>query len=75
MERCRRSSSATTPIVTTWPASTSYVTGSHSVKVGFQDAFGPYTAVTSMQFGAATYKRPSTILQGRIIRIGVDVKW
>ncbi len=34
-----------------------------------------YTAVTSMQFAAATYQRPSTILQGRIIRIGVDVKW
>jgi hypothetical protein len=34
-----------------------------------------YTAVSSMQFGAATYKRPSTILQGRIVRIGVDVKW
>ena len=34
-----------------------------------------YTAVTSMQFGAATYRRPSAILQGRIIRIGVDVKW
>lgn len=34
-----------------------------------------YTAVSSMQFGAVTYKRPSTILQGRIIRVGVDVKW
>ena len=34
-----------------------------------------YTAVTSTQFGAATYKRPSTILQGRIIRIGADIKW
>lgn len=34
-----------------------------------------YTGVTSMQFGAATYKRPSTILQGRIVRIGVDMKW
>ena len=34
-----------------------------------------YTAVTSMQYGAATYQRPSVILQGRIIRIGVDVKW
>ena len=29
----------------------------------------------SMQFGAATYQRPSAILQGRIIRFGVDVKW
>ena len=34
-----------------------------------------YTGVSTMQFGAATYERPSTILQGRIIRIGVDVKW
>ena len=34
-----------------------------------------YTGVSTMQFGAATYERPATILQGRIIRIGVDVKW
>jgi hypothetical protein len=34
-----------------------------------------YTGVSSMQYGAATYKRPSTILQGRIIRIGADIKW
>jgi hypothetical protein len=34
-----------------------------------------YTAVTSTQYGAATYKRPSVILQGRIIRIGADLKW
>ena len=34
-----------------------------------------YTAVATAQFGAATYMRPSTILQGRIVRIGVDVKW
>jgi hypothetical protein len=34
-----------------------------------------YTAVSTMQFATATYKRPATILQGRIIRIGVDVKW
>ena len=34
-----------------------------------------YTAVTSMQYGAATYKRPSVILQGRIIRVGADLKW
>ena len=34
-----------------------------------------YTGVSTMQYGAATYERPSTILQGRIIRIGVDVKW
>jgi hypothetical protein len=34
-----------------------------------------YTGVTSTQFGAATYMRPSTILQGRIIRFGVDARW
>jgi hypothetical protein len=34
-----------------------------------------YTAVSSTQFGAATYMRPSTILQGRIIRFAVDAKW
>ena len=34
-----------------------------------------YTAVATTQFGAATYMRPSTILQGRIIRIGADVRW
>ena len=34
-----------------------------------------YTAVTSTQYGAATYRRPSTILQGRIIRVGADLKW
>jgi len=34
-----------------------------------------YTAVATTQYAAATYMRPSTILQGRIIRIGVDVRW
>ena len=34
-----------------------------------------YTSVTTVQYGAATYMRPSTILQGRIIRVGVDVTW
>jgi hypothetical protein len=34
-----------------------------------------YTAVQSTQFGAATYMRPSTILQGRIIRFAVDARW
>lgn len=34
-----------------------------------------YTGVTSTQYGAATYLRPSTILQGRIIRFGADLKW
>jgi hypothetical protein len=34
-----------------------------------------YTSVTSSQFNAATYRQPSVVLQGRIIRVGVDVKW
>jgi len=34
-----------------------------------------YTSVTSSQFNANTYLQPSVVLQGRIIRIGVDVKW
>jgi Carboxypeptidase regulatory-like domain len=34
-----------------------------------------YSAITSTQYGAATYGVPSVILQGRIVRIGVDVKW
>jgi hypothetical protein len=34
-----------------------------------------YTGVSTMQFGAAAYQRPSTILQGRVIRVGADVKW
>ena len=34
-----------------------------------------YTAVVTTQYAAATYMRPSTILQGRIIRFGVDVRW
>ena len=33
-----------------------------------------YTAVTNTQYGATTYMVPSVILQGRIIRVGVDVK-
>ncbi|MBY0496190.1 MAG: TonB-dependent receptor [Cyanobacteria bacterium] len=34
-----------------------------------------YTSVSSTQFGAATYLRPSVILQGRIVRIGADIRW
>jgi hypothetical protein len=34
-----------------------------------------YTSVASSQFNANTYLQPSVVLQGRIIRIGVDVKW
>ena len=34
-----------------------------------------YTSVATTQFGAATYRRPSVILQGRIIRIGADLRF
>jgi hypothetical protein len=34
-----------------------------------------YSSVATAQFGAAAYKQPSVILQGRIIRIGADVSW
>ena len=34
-----------------------------------------YTSVVSYQYAAATYGRPSVILQGRIIRFGADIKW
>ena len=34
-----------------------------------------YTAVVTSQFGAQTYKQPSVVLQGRIIRFGADVRW
>ena len=34
-----------------------------------------YTGVSSMVYAAAAYQRPSTILQGRVIRVGADVKW
>jgi hypothetical protein len=34
-----------------------------------------YTSVVTTQFAAATYMRPSVVLQGRIIRIGVNATW
>jgi hypothetical protein len=34
-----------------------------------------YTSVETVQFGARTYMQPSVVLQGRIIRIGADVRW
>jgi hypothetical protein len=34
-----------------------------------------YTAVASTQFNATTYLQPSVILQGRIVRVGFDLKW
>jgi hypothetical protein len=46
-------------------------------KVDFFNALNSddYTGVVTSQFGAATYKQPATVLQGRIIRIGADVRW
>jgi len=34
-----------------------------------------YTSVSTAQYGAAAYMRPSVVLQGRIIRIGVNATW
>ena len=34
-----------------------------------------YTSVASTQFNATTYQQPSVILQGRVVRVGMDVKW
>ena len=34
-----------------------------------------YSSVATAQFGAAAYKQPSVILQGRIIRIGAEMTW
>ena len=34
-----------------------------------------YTSVATLQYNSATYQQPSVILQGRLIRVGVDVKW
>jgi hypothetical protein len=34
-----------------------------------------YTAVETAQFNASAYLRPSSVLQGRIIRVGVDMRW
>ena len=31
--------------------------------------------LSTLQYGAAAYGRPSVILQGRLIRVGVDVTW
>ena len=46
-------------------------------KIDFFNAFNSddYSSVTTAQYGAAAYLRPSVILQGRIIRVGVDVTW
>jgi hypothetical protein len=52
-------------------------TASFTPKLDIFNAFNSddYTAVSSTQFGAATYLQPSVILQGRIVRLGIDVKW
>jgi hypothetical protein len=34
-----------------------------------------YQSVRTLQYGGLTYNQPNTIMQGRIIRIGGDVKW
>ena len=46
-------------------------------KIDFFNAFNSddYSSVATAQFGARTYLQPSVVLQGRIIRIGVDVTW
>jgi hypothetical protein len=46
-------------------------------KVDFFNALNSddYTSVQTVQFGAAAYNRPSVVLQGRIIRVGADVRW
>ena len=46
-------------------------------KIDFFNALNSddYSSVSSMQYGAAAYQRPSVVLQGRIIRVGVDMTW
>jgi hypothetical protein len=34
-----------------------------------------YTSVASTQWAAASYLQPNVVLQGRLIRMGLDVKW
>ena len=46
-------------------------------KIDFFNALNSddYSAVATVQYGAAAYKQPSVVLQGRIIRVGVDMTW
>ena len=46
-------------------------------KIDFFNAFNSddYSSVATAQYGAQTYLQPSVVLQGRIIRVGVDVTW
>ena len=34
-----------------------------------------WSTVTTAQFGASTYLQPATIMQGRLIRVGVETTW
>jgi Carboxypeptidase regulatory-like domain len=34
-----------------------------------------FSAISSTQWGATAYLQPSVILQGRLVRVGVDVRW
>jgi hypothetical protein len=34
-----------------------------------------YTAVRSTRFDTAAYSLPASVLQGRMIRLGVQLKW
>ena len=34
-----------------------------------------WSSVTTAQFGAATYLQPSTIMQARLIRVGIESSW
>jgi hypothetical protein len=46
-------------------------------KIDFFNALNSddYSSVSTVQYGAAAYMRPSVILQGRIVRIGAEVTW
>jgi hypothetical protein len=46
-------------------------------KIDFFNALNSddYSSVATAQFGARTYLQPSVILQGRIIRVGIDMTW
>jgi hypothetical protein len=36
---------------------------------------GSVSAVRSLNYGTASYEQPSTILQGRFLRVGLKAKW
>jgi hypothetical protein len=46
-------------------------------KIDFFNALNSddYSSVSSFIYGANDYKQPSVVLQGRIIRVGVDMIW